>query len=321
MRESAYKCSVLCFLAFFLLLFTAADAYPVQDTPTAAEDNNPLKPYLDELEKKPFSLEAHSRLARACLELYVQQGSTDKKWLLMGMKAVQDASRIDPFAALPYLLKAQYAKTLGEKDKALQFSRSALYLDPQNREARKLFQEMGGKKVMGGGQGSQPPPPPKPVDPKQQVTPPPPKTGPTPAVSGGGAVLRKPFSGTLLFLFVLLVGNLALAAVLITLYIKRKGTGPQPVWRLRIYSSTEDLGQMAFRGRRLRIGRDRGCDIRLTDSEVSSQHAELSYDENGILLRDLDSSNGTFVNGQPVTSCPIHQGDQIRVGSTTIVFD
>ncbi len=61
----------------------------------------------------------------------------------------------------------------------------------------------------------------------------------------------------------------------------------------------------------------------LTDSTVSRRHAELTPDDGRWLLRDLESANGTFVNGQrvsadaPVTLAP---GDQIRCGSTLMIF-
>ena len=59
----------------------------------------------------------------------------------------------------------------------------------------------------------------------------------------------------------------------------------------------------------------------LKDTTVSRRHAELTPDGGRWFLRDLDSSNGTFVNGHPITArVELAAGDQIRCGSTLLVF-
>ncbi len=59
----------------------------------------------------------------------------------------------------------------------------------------------------------------------------------------------------------------------------------------------------------------------LTDTTVSRRHAELTPDEGRWYIRDLDSSNGTFVNGQPIEGrVELSPGDQIRCGSTLVMF-
>ncbi len=59
----------------------------------------------------------------------------------------------------------------------------------------------------------------------------------------------------------------------------------------------------------------------LTDRTISRRHAELTPDEGRWLIRDLNSSNGTFVNGVRVTeSRMLRPGDQIRAGGTLITF-
>ncbi len=61
--------------------------------------------------------------------------------------------------------------------------------------------------------------------------------------------------------------------------------------------------------------------IQLSDNGTSRRHAEIRP-ENGLwLLTDLDSSNGTFLNGQRIAGpTALNHGDQIRVGSTLLVF-
>lgn len=66
----------------------------------------------------------------------------------------------------------------------------------------------------------------------------------------------------------------------------------------------------------------RGSDqVPLTDHSISRQHAELRQDNGTWVLKDCHSSNGTYLNGSRVyESTPIKHGDQIRLGSTLMVF-
>jgi hypothetical protein len=67
----------------------------------------------------------------------------------------------------------------------------------------------------------------------------------------------------------------------------------------------------------LSIGRAPGSVLRLSDVTVSRFHAQLSASGAGWSLRDLGSSNGTWVNGRRVTGkTPVRVGDQIRFGQT-----
>lgn len=70
------------------------------------------------------------------------------------------------------------------------------------------------------------------------------------------------------------------------------------------------------------IGRDRRLALTLRDQWISRQHAALQYVENeGFYLIDLNSTNGTFINGEPVFHRQLlTDGDQIRLGGLTISF-
>ena len=60
------------------------------------------------------------------------------------------------------------------------------------------------------------------------------------------------------------------------------------------------------------IGRDEDNDIVVTSEHVSRHHAEVRWDGDRFLLRDLDTKNGTLHNGRPVTEAqPLHAGDEI----------
>ncbi|MGC9400512.1 MAG: FHA domain-containing protein [Anaerolineae bacterium] len=66
------------------------------------------------------------------------------------------------------------------------------------------------------------------------------------------------------------------------------------------------------------LGRE-GCDVTLQDAQVSRRHAQIHRQGNRLTLQDLDSTNGTFVNGNRVTGTyQIQAGDQIYLGTTTL---
>lgn len=63
------------------------------------------------------------------------------------------------------------------------------------------------------------------------------------------------------------------------------------------------------------IGRDPVCDCLLEDETISSKHARIFYRQNQWWVEDLDSSNGTFLNEQPVTlPTVLADNDQLRCG-------
>ncbi|HEY0165918.1 MAG TPA: FtsK/SpoIIIE domain-containing protein [Jatrophihabitans sp.] len=82
-----------------------------------------------------------------------------------------------------------------------------------------------------------------------------------------------------------------------------------------------DSGQLRAlsRGRHL-IGRAQGSDLELQDPDVSRRHAELCVDLRGITVRDLDSTNGTWLNGTQVTTepRPVGLGAALRVGDSLL---
>jgi DNA-binding NtrC family response regulator len=76
-----------------------------------------------------------------------------------------------------------------------------------------------------------------------------------------------------------------------------------------------------FMTQRVLLGQSPVCTICLTDRAVSRRHAALEGDRGAVRLIDLDSSNGTFVNGLRVRDVFLRGGETVRVGSTTLRFD
>lgn len=65
---------------------------------------------------------------------------------------------------------------------------------------------------------------------------------------------------------------------------------------------------------RLLIGRSSGCQLVLADDTVSRHHAELYVEEGRWLLRDLGSSNGTWLNGRRIVEAEVRPGDVLHLG-------
>jgi len=70
-------------------------------------------------------------------------------------------------------------------------------------------------------------------------------------------------------------------------------------------------------GRELAIGRKEGVDIHLADDGVSRHHASVLAVGSGARLRDMQSQNGTFVDGVRVTDCQLQDGARVHVGKHT----
>ena len=68
------------------------------------------------------------------------------------------------------------------------------------------------------------------------------------------------------------------------------------------------------------IGRGADCLLKLTDEHVSVIHAVVEPLNGGFRVRDLESSGGTAVNGEPLLERQLKFGDTITVGETTILF-
>ncbi|MFA6564453.1 MAG: FHA domain-containing protein [Verrucomicrobiia bacterium] len=69
------------------------------------------------------------------------------------------------------------------------------------------------------------------------------------------------------------------------------------------------------------IGSDEDADIILEDAAVSRYHCTVAVSPNGIHVQDLASTTGTRINGRPVTSAILQNGDKLEVGPFTFVAE
>ncbi len=69
------------------------------------------------------------------------------------------------------------------------------------------------------------------------------------------------------------------------------------------------------------IGREHDNNIELKDPDVARYHARIVHERGNYVVEDLDSTTGTWVNGQRTKKAPLNHGDVVRVGSTEIAID
>jgi two-component system, cell cycle response regulator len=68
------------------------------------------------------------------------------------------------------------------------------------------------------------------------------------------------------------------------------------------------------------IGRSSKCDIQIDQESISRNHSKIVNTGKSILVRDLGSTNGTYVNDEPVEEHTLHDGDLIKIGRTIFKF-
>jgi hypothetical protein len=68
------------------------------------------------------------------------------------------------------------------------------------------------------------------------------------------------------------------------------------------------------------VGREGTCDVFVESNQVSRRHCLLQVTERGLLVKDLESTNGTFVNGIPMTDGYINDGDRLSLGTYVLIL-
>src|SRR5690242_2491413 len=69
---------------------------------------------------------------------------------------------------------------------------------------------------------------------------------------------------------------------------------------------------------RTTLGRGRSNGVVLADPNADDEHCEIVTDGRSLIVRDLGSTSGTFVNGRPVQQAQLRPGDELQVGITSI---
>ncbi len=91
--------------------------------------------------------------------------------------------------------------------------------------------------------------------------------------------------------------------------------------RPRILAITGPLKGCAFQitSSELILGRDEANSICLEDDLASRQHTSLRLEDDRVVVRDLDSTNGTFVNNSSVSIKVLEHGDRLKIGSSVFI--
>ncbi|MGD1002096.1 MAG: FHA domain-containing protein [Candidatus Brocadiia bacterium] len=76
-----------------------------------------------------------------------------------------------------------------------------------------------------------------------------------------------------------------------------------------------------FENREITIGRSPTNNIFVRDKNVSRVHCQIVVSNGAVTLTDLQSTNGTFVNNERTTECPLKINDLIRVGTTLLELE
>src|SRR5690606_1651348 len=92
------------------------------------------------------------------------------------------------------------------------------------------------------------------------------------------------------------------------------------MWKLSIADDQGQRTNVTLVRDQYTIGRAEGNSVRLTERNVSRQHALVERTKRGIRIRDLDSDNGIFVNGVRLSSEPhdLEHGDLVQIGDYRI---
>lgn len=70
-----------------------------------------------------------------------------------------------------------------------------------------------------------------------------------------------------------------------------------------------------------RLGRSPKNDFQIEHATISGRHCEMLLDNEGILLRDCDSTNGTFLDGEPVSEVRLHTGQTVQLGDVELLVE
>jgi len=99
------------------------------------------------------------------------------------------------------------------------------------------------------------------------------------------------------------------------------GPGPDVALAQEVVTLTIRDKRREITSRRVVIGRAKDCDVQITDPNASRRHAEVRQEGSAYWLIDLDSTNGTTVNGHRTARAKLDSGDTITIGSTDMLFE
>ncbi|MEX2185368.1 MAG: GGDEF domain-containing protein [Pirellulales bacterium] len=103
-------------------------------------------------------------------------------------------------------------------------------------------------------------------------------------------------------------------------WTKTEATAEKRSYLVQIYPLNAGYGLVELPAERLMIGRDSSCDLVVVDDAVSRRHVTIEPTDEGFLIVDQGSTNGTFVNDARVERHTLAAGDRFRVGGHIFKF-
>lgn len=104
---------------------------------------------------------------------------------------------------------------------------------------------------------------------------------------------------------------------------KPKAAEPGLPVRARLFVAVGDEAgqQIELGAKRVVVGRLKTCDLSLADGQASKEHIAIEWQSEGYVMTDLETSNGTRVNGARVPRAVLRDLDRIFIGDTVLVFE
>ena len=97
--------------------------------------------------------------------------------------------------------------------------------------------------------------------------------------------------------------------------IRQSGRG-----RLLIVKGPDRGESISLEARPKTIGSGVGCDVQLSDPAISRRHLEIQVGPEGVVVRDLGSTNGSFVQGAKFTELTLGFGTEVTIGKTVLKY-
>src|SRR4051794_27538564 len=95
--------------------------------------------------------------------------------------------------------------------------------------------------------------------------------------------------------------------------------GPRRGLALRFISGKYQGGEFPMvPNKEIVVGRSSDLDMVLVEEMVSRKHARIAYEEDAVIIEDLGSTNGTFVNGEKIKRAQLKEGDRVLIGTSIL---
>ena len=138
------------------------------------------------------------------------------------------------------------------------------------------------------------------------------------AIGFAAAPALRPFAGLAIAVAFLLLGGRLLSA---SQDSRTRTRFARAKSRSSYVAVTSDGRRTSLPLGRSYIGRDAASDLRLLDASVSRRHARLTVSPSEVLVEDLNSQNGTRLNGQPTIRAVVGSGDKLAFGKAEVVIE